>query len=33
MMKKLILIDVLNKAERAVMDLLNLGIEEVQNKY
>lgn len=31
--EKLILIDVLNKAERVVMELIDKGVEEVQNKY
>lgn len=31
--EKLILIDVLNKSERVILDLLDLSIEEVQNKY
>lgn len=31
--EKLILIDVLNKAEQAVMSLLEMDVEDVQNKY
>lgn len=31
--EKLILIDVLNKSERVILDLLDMSIEDVQNKY